>query len=562
MTRRLAGGLLVLALLGSAVGQSQPGEVVAEAKISSTVGSFIGPLDDVDAFGRSLVNLGDLTGDGRIELVVGALGDDDGGANRGAVWILSLDPDGSVAAETKISSTAGGFSGSLDSQDWFGFSAAAIGDLDGDGVTDIVVGAPKDDDGGLNSGAVWVLFLDINAAVKSHLKISATSGGFAGPLAVNDQFGTSLAWLGDLDDDGNGELAVGAVMDNDGGISQGAVWILSLASDGSVVSSHKISETQGGFTGVLDTNDQFGIGLGSPGDLNGDGTPDLAVGARADDDGGTDRGAVWILFLATDGSVLSHAKISSTSGGLTGPLLDGDFFGVSITGLGDLDGDGELDIAVGSNLDDDGGGGDRGALYILFLDGAGAVLSETKISADAGGFGGTLDILDDFSIALAPLGDLDGDGVPDLAVSSLWDDDGGADRGAVWVLSLSAAKWIDLGQGLAGTHGAPLLLGNGALVADSEVDLALSNALALAPATLIIGLSNLSAPFKGGVLVPNPLLLIGGLLTDAAGTLELSGTWPSGAPAGFTTYYQHWIIDPIGPVGLAASNGLSGTTPP
>ncbi len=80
------------------------------------------------------------------------------------------------------------------------------------------------------------------------------------------------------------------------------VWTLSAvvpaqAQPGTVLSHQKISDTEGGFTGILDNNDTFGRSVASLGDLDGDGVSDLAVGAFWDDDGGTDRGAVWVLFL-------------------------------------------------------------------------------------------------------------------------------------------------------------------------------------------------------------------------------------------------------------------------
>ena len=73
----------------------------------------------------------------------------------------------------------------------------------------------------------------------------------------------------------------------------------------------------------------------------------LAVAAKRDDDGGLDRGAVWILFLYADGTVKSHQKISDTQGNFTGTLDDSDLFGESVASLGDLDGDGVGDLAVG-----------------------------------------------------------------------------------------------------------------------------------------------------------------------------------------------------------------------
>ena len=162
------------------------------------------------------------------DLAVGAFGDDDGGSGHGAVWILFLDTDGTVKSHQKISSTQGSFAGTLDVNDAFGISAASLGDLDGDGVGDLAIGAFIDDDGGPNFGAVWILFLDVDGTVKSHRKISGTRGGFTGTLDVFDAVGSDVASLGDLSGDGVGDLAVSAAYDDDGGVDVGAVWILFL----------------------------------------------------------------------------------------------------------------------------------------------------------------------------------------------------------------------------------------------------------------------------------------------------------------------------------------------
>ena len=271
---------------------------------------------------------------------------------------------GEVLYHQKISDTEGGFTGELGNGDWFGIGTAPLGDLDGDGVGDLAVGAVCDDDGGNGHGAVWILFLNTDGTIKSHQKISDTEGGFTGELDDWDQFGHVIACLGDLDDDGVVDLAVSAPRDDDGGeppdADRGAVWILFLNNDGTVDSHQKISDTEGGFTGTLDVWDAFGRRLASIEDLDGDGVTDLAAAAY-DDDGGTDRGAVWLLFLNADGTVKCHQKISSTQGGFDGPLDDGDCFGFGLAFLGDQNGDGVGDLAVGARLDDD-GGTDRGAV--------------------------------------------------------------------------------------------------------------------------------------------------------------------------------------------------------
>jgi hypothetical protein len=160
---------------------------------------------------------------------------------------------------------------------------------------------------------------------------------------------------------------VGAPLDDDGNSAAGAVWLLFLNTNGTVKAHQKISALTGGFTGTLDIGDFFGFDVSVLGDLDADGVPDLAVGALNDDDGGTNRGAAWILFMNTNGTVKAHQKISDTEGGFTGVLDDSDFFGNSVAGLGDLNGDGVPDLAAGASRDDDGGIRDPGAVWMLFL---------------------------------------------------------------------------------------------------------------------------------------------------------------------------------------------------
>jgi hypothetical protein len=106
------------------------------------------------------------------------------------------------------------------------------------------------------------------------------------------------------------------------------------------------------------------------GDLDGPGpsVAALAVAAAGDDDGGTDRGCAYVLFLDATGNVLSHEKISDTAGNFTGTLDDADDFGASLTAMGDIDGSGPTNrtLVMGAAADDD-GGTDRGAVYVLFL---------------------------------------------------------------------------------------------------------------------------------------------------------------------------------------------------
>ena len=407
--------------------------VDSSQKISDTAGNFEGTLDDNDQFGSAVANIGDLEADGVTDLAVGAPLDDDGGSDRGAVWILFMNDDGTVDIEQKISDTEGAFDGLLEDDDRFGSAVAELGDLNGDSILDIAVGAPLDDDGGTDRGAVWILFLDTDGTVLFRQKISDTNIGLIDIIEDNDQFGGAIASIGDLNNDLLPEIAVGASLSDDGGVDRGAVWILFLAADGTVTSFQKISDTEGGFAGTLQDGDRFGSSIAGIGDLDADGIEDIAVGAIGDDDGGTDRGAVWVLFMNADGTVRFEQKLSETNGEFGGGLNDNDHFGSALAGIGDYNGDGIVDIAAGADQDND-GGIDRGALWVLFMDSNGEIISKSKISGTAGNFTGTLTDGSLFGSALADFGDLNLDGTRDLAVGSRLDDDGGIDRGALWSL--------------------------------------------------------------------------------------------------------------------------------
>jgi len=160
-----------------------------------------------------------------------------------------------------------------------------------------------------------------------------------------------------------------------------------MNNDGTVKSEQKISATQGGLNANLEMGDFFGYATGGRlGDFDGDGTEDLVVGAFRDDDGGTDKGAIYVLFLNNDGTVKSYQKISDTQGGLEGELDDFDWFGHTVSSIGDLNGDGIKDLAVGATRDVENGIA-SGSLYILFLDNDASVKSFNKISAHTPGIG-------------------------------------------------------------------------------------------------------------------------------------------------------------------------------
>ncbi len=161
-----------------------------------------------------------------------------------------------------------------------------------------------------------------------------------------------------------------------------------------------------------------------------------AIGAHKDDDGGTDRGAVHILYMNTDGSVDSTVEINDST--TNGPELeDDDAFGRSVANIGDLDGDGVNDLIVGADKDN-AGGANRGTIHIIHMNTDGSVKSTVEINNETTN-GPSMSDQDFFGFAVANIGDLDGNGINDLAVGAYGDDGGtgvGHNSGAVHLIFL------------------------------------------------------------------------------------------------------------------------------
>ena len=350
-----------------------PSEAFADSNSSGSVKSIAvindstenGPvLDNNDRFGWSVANIGDLDGDGVKDIAAGAIYDGTGGNKKGAVHIMFMESDGSVKSTAVINdSTENG--PDLTGGDQFGYSVEHLGDLDGDGVNDLAVGAINDDEGtGTNLGAVHIIFMNTDGSVASIVEInSSTTNGPS--LAASDNFGTSIANIGDLNNDGVNDLAVGALGDDGGGTNRGAVHIMYMNTDGSVDSTVEINDsTENGPD--LNSNDDFGESVENLGDLDGDGVNDLAVGASKDNANGNNDGTIHIMYMNTDGSVKSTVEINA---GITnGPAVSAtERFGKSIAEIGDFDSNCINDLAVGAyNADDP--GNNRGEVHIIFME--------------------------------------------------------------------------------------------------------------------------------------------------------------------------------------------------
>ncbi len=319
----------------------------------------------------------------------------------------------------------------LSHNDQFGYSIAYIGNQSDIDISYIAVGARNDDIGGSDRGAIHVMFMNSDGTVSRTIEINSNSTN--GPnLADNDNFGYSIANIGDLNGYGVFDIAVGATGDDGTSSNQnsGAIHVMFMNSDGTVSRTIEINSTS--TTGLnLVGADNFGYSIANIGDLNGDGISDIAVGAAGD----RNYGAIHVLFMNSNGTVSRSLELGRNTNNLD--LFEQSTFGSSIANIGDLNGDGVSDIAVGATGFNNADSTTSGAIHIIFMNSNGTVSNSIRITNNTIN-GPVWSSLDNFGTSIANIGDLNGDGITDIAVGAYFDDTGGSNRGTIHVLLMNS----------------------------------------------------------------------------------------------------------------------------
>ncbi|CAB5501215.1 hypothetical protein formerly called flagellar hook-length control protein FliK, partial [Bathymodiolus thermophilus thioautotrophic gill symbiont] len=380
-----------------------------------------------DYSGHSVSSAGDVNGDGLDDLIVSTSLGEDGVGKVGKSYVVFGKTDGSAVNLSVIAAGTGGFViNGENAGDWNGYSVSSAGDVNGDGLDDLIVGSfQADTNSKSDAGKSYVVFGKTNESAVNLSVIAAGTGGFViNGENANDFSGYSVSSAGDVNGDGLDDLIVGAFhADSNGKNNAGKSYVVFGKKEKDAVNLSVIAAGTGGFVinGESIADDFSGDSVSSAGDVNGDGLDDLIVGAYfADPANKSEAGKSYVIFGKTDETSVDLSKIASGTGGfvINGENID-DRSGVSVSSAGDVNGDGLDDLIVGAYLADPSGTNDAGESYVVFGKKDKAAVDLSVIALGTGGFVINGENAGDFSgVSVSSAGDVNGDGLDDLIVGA------------------------------------------------------------------------------------------------------------------------------------------------
>jgi hypothetical protein len=321
--------------------------------LAASDGFIIQGDDTGDRAGFSVASAGDINGDGFADMIVsapfvdvGAFFGFNGKIEAGEVYVI-FGKAGTTRANIDLTALAAsdGFVIQGDAGfDYAGVSVSSAGDINGDGVDDMIVGASGGDNGGGEAGEAYVIFGKAGAT-RTNIDLSSftASDGFIiqGDLA-GDRAGSSVASAGDINGDGFADLIVGAPFGDDAGTNAGEIYVI-FGKAGATRTNIDLTSLASSDGFIIEGNaadDWAGASVASAGDLNDDGFADLIVGVGRGDNGGTDAGGAYVIYGRADIGVnqaptaapVTLAAIAEDSGARTITATE------LLAGAADLDG--------------------------------------------------------------------------------------------------------------------------------------------------------------------------------------------------------------------------------
>jgi len=387
---------VVIGASGYSNDQSSEGRALlyegSAAGLSSTPSWIVEGDQDSASFGISVASAGDINGDGYADVVIGASGYSNGQSHEGRASVY----EGSAAG---LSSTPSWIAEGDQEWAYFGYSVASAGDVNGDGYSEVIVGAPKYDTDQIDDGTAFLY--EGSASGLTAGAVWATIGN-----QDSEYYGGSVASAGDVNADGYDDVVVGAPFYDVGEISAGAAFVYHGSATGLPTTPDWTVE------GDQDSG-HFGDSVASAGDVNGDGYADVIVGAYTESDGEGNEGRAYLYHGSPSG--LTETPSWTAEGDQIGAL-----YGHSVASAGDVNGDGYGDVIVGA--DSYSAGETREGRVFVYHGSPTGLHGTPDWTAESN------QDLAHFGRSVASAGDVNGDGYADVIVGA-YNFDGGEGQG-------------------------------------------------------------------------------------------------------------------------------------
>ncbi len=380
----------------------------------------------LNMLGFSVNGAGDINGDGKDDIIVGApYSSPDNITNAGQAYVIF--GANAFASSFNVSTLNGnnGFAiNGLTSGDQLGYSVSGIGDINGDGKDDIIVGSPYSSPNSLsNAGQAYVLFGSNSFTSIFDLSTLNGNNGFViNGLSTGNQLGHSVSGLGDVNNDGKNDIIIGAPYSSSNGVNSGQAYVIfGSNSFTSIFDLSTLNGNNGFVINGITANSTLGSSVNIGGDVNGDGIDDIIIGA--DNASPNDQATAGQAYVIFGKSIFSSSFNLNTLNGNNGFILNGlqatSMFGTPVNIFGDFNNDGKDDIIVGAVHADPEGITHAGQAYVVF--GTTSFQTSFNVSELNGNNGFTISGSQEHGALGWAVGgvDINGDGRTDIIVSSV-----------------------------------------------------------------------------------------------------------------------------------------------